>query len=151
LRVVSRRRYVIDTHLYIDALRTDEGKRALNEFHERFTPFLYLSAVVAQELRAGVREPAAAKLEAGLLAPYERRNRLIAPSYNAWKQTGCVLSELVSPTAWRSVTRSFVNDVLLAMSCREAGVVLVTGNAGDFSRIAAVRDFEYVAPWPDRL
>jgi predicted nucleic acid-binding protein len=146
--VATRRRYVIDTHLYIDALRTEEGKEALNGFHELFVPFLHLSAVVAQELRAGVRPPAAARLEAGLLGPYERRDRLITPSYSAWKETGRVLSELVAPAGWRSVTRSFANDVLLAMSCREAGVILVTGNASDFARIARTRAFDFVAPWP---
>jgi predicted nucleic acid-binding protein len=146
--MANRRRYVIDTPLYIDALSTDEGKRALNVFHELFVPFLHLSAVVAQELRAGVRPPAAARLEAALLAPYERRGRLIAPSYSAWKETGRVLSELVAPAGRRSVTRSFVNDILLAMSCREAGVVLVTGNTSAFAQIVAVRDFEFVAPWP---
>jgi len=54
----------------------------------------------------------------------------------------------VAPAQWRSVSRSFVNDVLLAMSCREAGAVLVTANMRDFARIAAVRRFEFVAPWP---
>lgn len=146
--MANRRRYVIDTHLYIDALRTEEGKEALNTFHELFVPFLHLSAVVAQELRAGVQPPAASRLEAGLLGPYERRGRLITPSYNAWKETGRVLSELIAPAGWRSVTRSFVNDVLLAMSCREAGVTLVTGNTSDFARIARVRAFEFVTPWP---
>ena len=146
--MATRRRYVIDTHLYIDALRTEEGKEALNSFHELFVPFLHLSAVVAQELRAGVRAPAAGRLEAGLLEPYERRGRLIIPSDNAWKETGRVLSELIAPAGWRSVTRGFVNDVLLAMSCREAGVTLVTGNARDFARIASVREFEFVDPWP---
>jgi hypothetical protein len=40
------------------------------------------------------------------------------------------------------VSRSFVNDILLAMSCREAGVVLVTENVRDFARIAEVRAFD---------
>lgn len=47
-----------------------------------------------------------------------------------------------------SVARGLVNDVLLAVSCREAGVTLVTGNARDFSRIARVFRFEFVGPWP---
>jgi predicted nucleic acid-binding protein len=41
-----------------------------------------------------------------------------------------------------------VNDVLLAMSCRESGVVLVTANVRDFERIAKVTKFAFVAPWP---
>ena len=145
---MNRRRYVVDTQLYIGALRQDTDRAALNAFQIAHTPFLHLSAVVAQELRAGVRGAAAARLEQDLIAPYERRGRLITPTYDAWKEAGRLLSELISPAGWRSVTRSFVNDVLLALSCREAGAVLVTSNVRDFARIAAARDFEFVAPWP---
>jgi hypothetical protein len=95
-----------------------------------------------------VRGRAAARLEAAIVAPFERRDRLVTPSYAAWKETGRVLSELVAPAMWAAVTRSFVNDVLLAMSCREAGVVLVTRNVVDCARIATVRPFDFVAPWP---
>jgi len=34
------------------------------------------------------------------------------------------------------------------MSCRESGIVLVTKNVRDFARIAAVRPFDFVPPWP---
>ena len=142
------RRYTVDTSLYVDAIRTIEGNGALAAFHAGYAPFEYLSAVVVQELRAGVRGAAATKLEAGIIAPFERRGRLITPSYPAWKEAGRVLAELVAPSGWASVTRSFVNDVLLAMSCRESGIVLVTNNLRDCARIAAVKAFDYVAPWP---
>jgi predicted nucleic acid-binding protein len=142
------RRYVIDTQLYIDALRTDAGKAALTDFQIRNTPFLHLSAVVAQELRAGVRGAAARQLEQAVLSPFEKRGRLITPTHAAWKDAGRVLSELVSPNDWRSVTRSFVNDVLLALSCREAGAVLVTANVTDFSRITTAARFDFIEAWP---
>ena len=142
------RRYAIDTSLYIDALRTDEGRAALNAFHIAFAPFIHLNGVVAQELLAGVRGRDAASLEASIVVPFERRNRVVAPTYLAWKEAGSVLSALVSPSGWRDVSRSFVNDVLLAMSCREAGLVLVTRNSRDFARIARVRRFDFVPPWP---
>ena len=51
---------------------------------------------------------------------------------------------------WRLIPRSLVNDVLLAISCREAGVVLVKKNVADVTRIPSVRPFEFVAPWPAR-
>jgi predicted nucleic acid-binding protein len=146
--VARRRTYVVDTHLYVDALRSEHGRRALEVFHDAFAPFLHFSAVVAQELRAGVPSHRAARFEAAMFAPYERRGRLITPSYAAWKDTGRVLADLVPAAQWRSVTRSFVNDVVLAMSCREAGAILVTGNTRDFARIASVRSFDFVPPWP---
>jgi predicted nucleic acid-binding protein len=139
---------VIDTNLYVDAFRSEAGKAALTAFQGMFAPFIHLSAVVAHELRAGVRGESAATLEASVIAPFERRGRVVTPSYAVWKEAGRVLAELVAPSDWRSVTRSFVNDVLLSMSCREAGMVLVTGNLRDFERIAAVREFDFVPPWP---
>jgi predicted nucleic acid-binding protein len=142
------RRYTVDTNLYIDALRTEEGRTALSAFHAAYAPFEHLSAVVVQELRAGVRGAAAAKLEDAIFAPFERRGRLVTPTYDAWKETGRVLGELISPSGWSSVSRSFVNDVLLAMSCRESGMVLVTKNVADCARIAAARAFDFVPPWP---
>ncbi len=71
----------------------------------------------------------------------------MTPTYDAWKETGRVLAELV-PANDGPAPRSFVNDVLLAMSCRESGIVLVTKNVADFTRIAAVRSFDFVRPWP---
>ena len=72
----------------------------------------------------------------------------MTPSYEAWKDAGRVLAELIAPKSWATVSRSFVNDVLLAMSCRESGLVLVTKNLADCARIAAVRSFDFVPPWP---
>jgi predicted nucleic acid-binding protein len=143
------RRHSIDTNLYIDALRAEQSWSALSAFQSAHTAFIVMSAVVVQELRAGVRTGAQfSTLEANLIAPFERRQRLITPTYWAWKESGRVLADLVGKSEWRSLPRRFVNDVLLAMSCREAGVVLVTNNLRDFERIARVRKFDFVPPWP---
>ncbi len=144
------RRYTLDTNVFISAARDPDWQEQLVRFHAAFAPFEWLSAVVAQELLAGVRGRAARTLERGLLEPFEKRRRLIVPSYSAWKEAGAVLSELVAAgqVRWPETSRSFVNDVLLAMSCREAGIVLVTGDTRDFARIAEVRPFDFVAPWP---
>lgn len=146
---VRERRYVLDTNILIRAARDRNFNEELARFHAAFAPFEFLAAVVAQELLAGARGAAAKTLERGILEPFERRKRLIAPTYSAWKETGAILATLVSSGArWSELSRSFVNDVLLATSCREAGVVLVTENSGDFERIAKVRPFDFVAPWP---
>ena len=140
------RLFALDTSLYIDAERTDAGAAALGAFVAARTAFVVLSAVVAQALRAGVTRPALTEwVERETLGPYERRGRIIVPSYWAWKETGRILSRLCGNGL---PPRSFINDVLLAMSCREAGVVLVTANLRDFERIAKVRKFDFVPPWP---
>jgi len=46
------------------------------------------------------------------------------------------------------VSKAFANDVLLALSCREAWCVLVTVNDRDFQRIRRFVQFEFTKPWP---
>jgi predicted nucleic acid-binding protein len=46
------------------------------------------------------------------------------------------------------VSKSFSNDILLAISCRETGCVLVTENERDFKRIQTFFQFDFAAPWP---
>jgi len=43
---------------------------------------------------------------------------------------------------------SLLNDALIAVSCREQGITLITKD-GDFKRLSPfVRGFRYAAPWP---
>ena len=75
---------------------------------------------------------------------------MLTPGYAAWKEAGVILARLVDAEGLqlRPVARGFVNDVLLAVMCREAGVTLITENARDFGRIARLFRFEFVGPWP---
>lgn len=145
------RKYTVDTNLFIRAFRDPAANAALQLFHTAFAPFEYLSAVVVQELRVGARSAiAAAALEDDVFGPFERRGRILTPSYATWKLAGEVLARLASDDGLDLATtpRSFVNDVLLALTCRDAGVVLVTENRHDFERIRHVARFEFVEPWP---
>ena len=58
----SGRRYVLDTNLFIRAFRDPAANAELQRFHQVFAPFELLSAVVAQELRAGARSTPARRL-----------------------------------------------------------------------------------------
>jgi predicted nucleic acid-binding protein len=51
----------------------------------------------------------------------------------------------------RHVPRSFAFDALLACSCRENGIVLVTRNSRDMQRIRRVFILEHVAPHPEAV
>jgi len=107
--------------------------------------------IVAQELRAGVRKPSERKtLERNVLRVFERAGRTITPSPDAWHRSGDLLSEMAKQEGLEiaRVSKAFANDLLLALSCRESGCVLVTENDRDFSRIRRFISFEYVKPWP---
>jgi predicted nucleic acid-binding protein len=144
------RRYTLDTQLFIRGYRDAQARVDLEAFHSAFAPFEYLSAVVVHELRAGATVAEARELERHLVGPFERRGRLLTPSYDAWKRAADVLARLRESEGLelRAVSRGFAADVLLAASCRESGVILVTANVRDFERIARVQPFDYSVPWP---
>jgi predicted nucleic acid-binding protein len=149
----AERKYTLDTNLFIDALRHAPAKDDLQRFHTLFAPFEYLNAVVAQELLAGTRSIVDQRtVYRNLIDPFVRRARIVTPSYRAWQMSGEVLARLVRDEGLTrsAVSKAFANDVLLALSCREAGVTLVTANVKDFKRIARIARFSFVPPWPER-
>jgi predicted nucleic acid-binding protein len=144
-------KYVLDTQLFIQAFRNQAANQALQQFHTACAPYEYLSAIVAQELRSGIVDPTGRRaLERHVLSIYERVGRLIVPSANAWHRSGDVLAAMMRNEGLElsRVSKSFSNDILLALSCMEAGCVLVTENIRDFRRIQKFVRFEFVAPWP---
>lgn len=149
----SPRKYVLDTQLFIQAFRDQRANDALQEFHRVFAPFEHLSVIVAQELRAGIQRAQDRKaLEKNVLRIFARANRTIAPSADAWHRSGDLLAAMARDEGLEiaRASKSFANDVLLALSCRESGCVLVTDNERDFSRIRRFTSFEFTNPWPGR-
>jgi len=145
------RKFVLDTQLFIRGFRDREANQALQQFHRLYAPFEYLSVIVAQELRAGVRRPQDRKaLEKHVLDVFERANRTIAPSSAAWHRSGDLLADMARKDGLEiaRISKSFANDVLLALSCGEAGCVLVTENERDFLRIRRFVQFEFTTSWP---
>ena len=147
----ASRRYVLDTQLFINAFRDPIANGELQQFHSAFSPFEHFSVIVAQELRAGVQRPRDGKaLERYVLKVFQRANRTITPSADAWHRSGHLLAEMASQEGLEiaRVSKAFANDVLLALSCREAGCVLVTDNERDFQRIRRFVHFDFMKPWP---
>ncbi|MBI2150193.1 MAG: type II toxin-antitoxin system VapC family toxin [Acidobacteria bacterium] len=144
-------KYVLDTNLYIRASREEEWNRQLISFYSVHAPFVHLHSVVAGELIAGaIRQGLQKKTHRHFLAPFEAVGRVITPSHAAWVHAGRIVATLIrrgalSPTG---VKRSFLNDCLIAASCREHGFVLVTENLVDFGVISSVQSIRVVPPWP---
>ena len=144
-------KYVLDTNVYIDAFRSPDKAEALKQFLAKHLPLTYLSGVVAMELRTGARtKPQAETLESEVFGPFERRERVFAPSANAFKEAGRVLAALASEDLFdlRAPNSSLIRDTLLAASCRERGIVLITSDK-DYRAIKKhLKAFRHIAPWP---
>ncbi|HYJ80136.1 MAG TPA: type II toxin-antitoxin system VapC family toxin [Longimicrobiaceae bacterium] len=144
--------FILDSNIYIDAARDPGKMEELRRFYDSYLPFTYLHAVVAQELLAGaVNRRRMGEVREGLIGPFERRGRVVAPAFATWKRSGEIIArmtarKLISPGGF---SRSFLADVLLAASCRDSGHRLITANLADFERISAVERFEFQAPYPE--
>ena len=144
-------KYTLDTNIFIDGFRSEEAQAEVFAFLNRALPFTYLSAVVMLELSAGARSADAARdVQRGVFDPFERRRRVFAPSSAAFVESGRVLAAVAASEGWQLVDEkpSYLNDALIAASCRERGITLITRD-GDFKRLAPfVKGFRYASPWP---
>lgn len=143
--------YVLDTNVYIKALRNPEAYAELKRFGEQHMTVTHLSSVVFHELLRGATGPAIARdLVDALAGPFTRTRRLVVPSHRAWTRAAEVIAELAWHDGLNRATTppGFANDVLIAASCRENGLTLITENTRDFSRIQKRMPFEYASPFP---
>lgn len=137
----------LDSNVYIGALRNADRLARLKRFLLRVGLRVRLSAVVALELRAGARTAAQESAVRDLFASHVTRDRVLIPSFAAYAEGGRVLAALAARERV-DVARggSLVNDVLLATSCREADVRLVTENVRDFAAVQRhLRGFRFAA------
>jgi predicted nucleic acid-binding protein len=128
--------YALDANVYIRALRNRERLAQLKRFLIRAGLRVRVNAVVALELQAGARTAPHERAVSDLLTSYVERDRVIVPSFEAYRQGGRVLAALaVREGIDVSRAGSLVNDVMIATSCREAGVKLVTENVDHFAAV----------------
>jgi predicted nucleic acid-binding protein len=139
--------YTLDTNVFVDALRQPAEMDRLKTFLSWALPTTVLSSVVVAELAAGVRTDRARRaLDEAVLAPFERRGRIVAPSTAAWRRTGTLLANSVGAR----LTASRQNDTLLAAQARERGWVVVTRDRDLSALRPLVGGLQVMAPYPDR-
>jgi predicted nucleic acid-binding protein len=139
--------YTLDTNVLVDALRQPAELDRLKTFLSWALPSTVLSSIVAAELAAGARTDKARRLlDDALLAPFERRGRILAPSSAAWRRSGAVLAR----TGSGGVSASRQNDVLLATQAREHGWAVVTRDSDLRMLRTQVTGLQVVAPFPER-
>jgi predicted nucleic acid-binding protein len=141
--------YLIDTNCYIRAQRELGEQSALLDFLDRAAEPVLLSSVVLAGLRAGTRSADGDRL----FAPERLRewlgdSGLVTPGPSAWMAASRVFAALRGDGDRLRMSRGFAFDVLLAASCVEHNLALITHNQRDMARIAAVMPFVYAAPYP---
>jgi len=122
---------ILDTSVYIDNLRSGRFKREILEL-----PFLVrCSAVVLAELSRGARSREMRKFVDGLA----KNVQVITPNEREWVTSGRLVGRIVEAKGYDiHKTREIHFDVLIALTARRIGAVVITCNAADFQ---AIRQF----------
>lgn len=113
-----------------------------------FSPRIYLSSIVLTELLSGAQNATRIKELKSWQQMAVKFDRFLVPDAEDWLQAGLTLQRLSqqskrdnfgsTPKASPEERQRLFNDCLLAVSCRRAGIVVVTDNAKDFERLSSV-------------
>ena len=124
-------KHLIDSNVYIDFLRSGKFHAAITGLYAEYTPNLYFSSVVIEELLAGTRSLTERKSVELLYLPFEQAGRILTPSHAHWRTTGDVLARIFrEQPASRSKIPQVVADCLIAMSARDIGATVLHEKSG---------------------
>jgi predicted nucleic acid-binding protein len=135
---------LLDTNVVIGFFR-DPRLREEFEFRTK-RPLLFMSSVVALELFAGCRTKRQEKELIGFLKPFSSAGRVATPDDGCFREAGRVLAGLARDGMGVEHRRRIVNDVLIAVTARMQGLVVITANAGDFSKIERQTPVRWMLP-----
>ena len=136
------RKIVLDTSVYIPLLRKGKMPGAVIE---SAGTIVYLSIIVMQELYAGAIDQHTIKTLDELYNVFRKNGRVIVPSLENWRTCGLVLSQIGERHGFESIKKGrLVNDVLIALSCKDADAVVLTSNHKDFGMIHEFVGFQFL-------
>jgi predicted nucleic acid-binding protein len=126
---------VFDSDILIDHFRSGDLHGSFAAAIDRSE--IYMSSVVAMELRAGCKRPGEIGVLERFLRPFEVSRRIVAPDHRACVQAGAVLGALGAKLGLTiEKRREMGNDVLIATSALSIGAAVITRNRSDFSLIS---------------
>jgi predicted nucleic acid-binding protein len=131
---------VPDTSFLVEHFR----KGTVQEVFLNLTRYYHVSfsSVVLMELLAGAFDPKERKL----LDQMARNFTVISATERQWFVCGEIMMKLRRDKKIdRERIKGLLADILIAVSVRDAGAVLITKNEKDFKLIREVYDFKYVA------
>lgn len=138
----TAKRLVFDTSIYIAAIRGGLFSPAFRLLQEKL-PRTFLSSVVSAELLAGATHPAARRAVMDFVRRAHKVRRVVTPDAGTWERAGELLGEIRQGRPHlRSQVKTLWNDVLIAVSARQVGAMVVTQNARDFELLQHYLRFE---------
>lgn len=125
---------IYDTSIVIDLIRT-------GGFFEQIQESEYIlrsSSVVLAELWRG----ASAREDKEIVRWMEENFRILTPTESHWLESGQILARMQKDHGFEAKKlRELHFDMLIALTARVAGALLVTSNRADFELIREYRDF----------
>ena len=135
-------KYLLDTNVYLTASGSEETKKEFRKSIFPLLPVTYLSAVVAYELSVDARDRRTAELLREFIYPMQRAGRVISPTFEDWVEAARVVTAIHDrERSWRSKLPALQNDVLIALTARRIGAMLLTFKRDDFRLIRHHTDF----------
>ena len=126
------KRLLFDTNVYIAAIRGGLFCPAFRILQEKL-PRTHLASVVSAELLAGAITPAARRVVLDFIRLAHGVHRVVVPSADSWERAGVLLGEIrQKEPSLRSKLPTLWNDLLIALSARQIGATVVTGDIRDF-------------------
>lgn len=120
---------IFDTSVLIDQLRTGRHTARI----QTLTGLIRTSAVVLGELWRG----ASTSPERRFLRTLEKNHPVLVPTAKHWVESGEILARVRSEKGFSpEKVRDLHFDVLIALSARALGGLLITSNRNDFELIA---------------
>jgi predicted nucleic acid-binding protein len=133
---------LLDSSVYIWAVRRGE-EPIVADFRIDPETTIWLSAVVLQELYAGVNDSNRGAIE-HLEREFDRDGRILVPALDDWTMAGRVLAKVALKYGYEHIGRGrLTNDALIAMSAARQGIRVITFNGRDFGRLAEFRPFQW--------
>lgn len=133
---MKHRLVVPDSNVLFGYLRTGQDSHLVDGTEDA----VYLSAVVAKELRMGIVDAPSRRRFRRLVDSLGSLRRILVPSFATFERTGMVMQRMKQTgIAWE--TAGAFADVLIALSSKQIGATVVTRDR-DFEAIRAIDPFK---------